>query len=129
MLYVLQHGLNGLSLRPLAAALGVSARLPLYHFGSKEGLVTEVLAAVASQQQTLLGSLGAETDPLARFDALWARLTSPEFMPFLRSLFEVAVGWDYDRHGVGRTTVPSRRSALHTVSVIPIAIAGVRSAY
>lgn len=87
--YVLQHGLNGLSLRPLAAALGVSARLLLYHFGSKEHLVTEVLAVVASQQQTLLGSLGAETDPLARFDALWAGLTSPEFMPFLRSLFEV----------------------------------------
>ena len=87
--YVLQHGLNGLSLRPLASALGVSARLLLYHFGSKEHLVTEVLATVATQQQILLGSLEAGTDPLARFDALWERLTSPEFMPFLRSLFEV----------------------------------------
>ena len=87
--YVLQHGLSDLSLRPLAAALGVSARLLLYHFGSKEHLVTEVLATVAAQQQILLGSLETGTDPVARFDALWARLSSPEFMPFLRSLLEV----------------------------------------
>ncbi|CAM3187059.1 hypothetical protein DESA109040_01730 [Deinococcus saxicola] len=38
-------------------------------------------------------------------------------------------GWNHDRHGFGRTTVPSRRSTLHTVSVIPMAIAGVRCAY
>ena len=44
-------------------------------------------------------------------------------------LKQEAVGWNYDRHGIGRTTVPSRRSALHTVSVIPIAISSVRSAY
>ena len=37
--YVLEHGLIGLSLRPLAAELGTSDRMLLYHFGSKDELV------------------------------------------------------------------------------------------
>ena len=41
--YLLEHGLSDLSLRPLADALGTSARLLIYHFESKEGLLTEVL--------------------------------------------------------------------------------------
>ena len=41
--YVLDHGLIGLSLRPLAAALGTSDRMLLYHFGSKDDLVATVL--------------------------------------------------------------------------------------
>jgi AcrR family transcriptional regulator len=32
--YVLEHGLLDLSLRPLAAALGTSDRMLLYHFGA-----------------------------------------------------------------------------------------------
>jgi AcrR family transcriptional regulator len=87
--YVLQHGLTDLSLRPLADALGVSARLLLYHFGSKEQLVVEVLGAIAAQQQTVLARVDPAADPDERFDVLWARLTSPELTPFLRSLFEV----------------------------------------
>lgn len=87
--YVLQHGLSDLSLRPLAAALGVSARLLLYHFGSKEGLVVEVLAGIATQQQAALAHFDPAADPAERFEALWERLTSPELTPFLRSLFEV----------------------------------------
>jgi AcrR family transcriptional regulator len=42
--YVLEHGLIGLSLRPLAAALGTSDRMLIYHFGSKDELVAAVLA-------------------------------------------------------------------------------------
>ncbi|TLQ42832.1 TetR/AcrR family transcriptional regulator [Streptomyces marianii] len=42
--YVIRNGLSGLSLRPLARALGTSDRMLLYYFGTKERLVTEVLA-------------------------------------------------------------------------------------
>ena len=42
--YVLAHGLAGLSLRPLAAALDTSPRMLLYDFGSKQELVAAVLA-------------------------------------------------------------------------------------
>ncbi|BDP40844.1 TetR family transcriptional regulator [Deinococcus aetherius] len=86
---MLEHGLTDLSLRPLADALGVSARLLLYHFCSKEQLVVEVLGAIAAQQQVVLAQVDPAADPDERFDVLWARLTSPELTPFLRSLFEV----------------------------------------
>ena len=36
--YVAEHGLAELSLRKLAAAIGTSHRMLIYHFGSKEGL-------------------------------------------------------------------------------------------
>ena len=41
--YVLEHGLLDLSLRPLAAALGTSDRMLLYHFSDKNDLVATVL--------------------------------------------------------------------------------------
>ncbi|MGZ8722334.1 MAG: TetR/AcrR family transcriptional regulator, partial [Aeromicrobium sp.] len=41
--YVLEAGLIGLSLRPLAAAIGTSDRMLNYHFGSKDELVASVL--------------------------------------------------------------------------------------
>ena len=41
--YALEHGLIGLSLRPLAAAVGTSDRMLLYHFAGKDDLVASVL--------------------------------------------------------------------------------------
>src|SRR5258706_10044550 len=49
--YLLAHGVADLSLRPLAAAIGTSARLLVYHFGSKEALVTAVLDDVRHRFQ------------------------------------------------------------------------------
>jgi len=40
---VLEHGLIGLSLRPLAAALGTSDRMLLYHFRDKDGAEVDVV--------------------------------------------------------------------------------------
>jgi AcrR family transcriptional regulator len=37
--HVLEHGLIGLTLRPLAAAIGTSDRMLIYHFGSRDALV------------------------------------------------------------------------------------------
>jgi AcrR family transcriptional regulator len=52
--YVAEHGLGDLSLRPLAEALGVSTYTLVYHFGSKEQLVVEVLASVEARQKVLV---------------------------------------------------------------------------
>ncbi len=41
--YAIEHGLIGLSLRPLAAAIGTSDRMLLYHFEGKDDLVATVL--------------------------------------------------------------------------------------
>ena len=45
--YVIENGLSDLSLRPLADAVGSSARVLLYYFGSKDRLVTALLTAAA----------------------------------------------------------------------------------
>jgi AcrR family transcriptional regulator len=58
--YVLAHGLVGLSLRPLAAALGTSDRMLIYHFGSKDALVSDVLARAS---EGVAGSLGEPAHP------------------------------------------------------------------
>ena len=87
--YILEHGLSTLSLRPLASELGVSPRLLLYHFGSKENLVTEVLDSIFQQQSLLFGLFQADLPFDERLDRLWAQLTSPALKPFLRTLLEV----------------------------------------
>ena len=52
--YAAEHGLADLSLRSLAAGLGTSHRMLIFHFGSKEGLLVEVVRAVEAQQRALL---------------------------------------------------------------------------
>lgn len=84
--YVLEHGLADLSLRPLAAAVGSSPRVLLFLFGSKEGLVKELLARARREELELLDVLraplgdpgeGAATDPLIESARrLWSWLRS-----------------------------------------------------
>jgi AcrR family transcriptional regulator len=74
--YVLEHGLLGLSLRPLAAALGTSDRMLIYHFGSKDDLVATVLRV--STDRSVAHIRGLQPSPTVR-DAvltLWRAVTS-----------------------------------------------------
>jgi AcrR family transcriptional regulator len=100
--YVLRHGLSGLSLRPLAAAIGSSPRVLVYLFGSKEGLIAELLARAREDE---LGAL-RELDPTPRDTmsvalALWDWLADPRRRGLLRlwveaygrSLVEPAGPW------------------------------------
>jgi AcrR family transcriptional regulator len=63
--YALEHGLADLSLRPLAAAIGSSPRVLLYLFGSKAGLVRELLARARADE---LGYLAREAAPATGSD-------------------------------------------------------------
>jgi len=83
--YVLEQGLAGLSLRPLAKALGTSPRMLLYDFESKERLIHEVLAEIRRREA---GLLEAEVRTL---EDVWAWIAAPEREPFLRLFFEVYV--------------------------------------
>lgn len=89
--YVLEQGLAGLSLRPLAKALGTSPRMLLYDFESKERLIHEVLAEIRRREARLLE---AEVHTL---EDVWAWIAAPEREPFLRLFFEVYVA------GLGRS--------------------------
>jgi AcrR family transcriptional regulator len=44
--HAMRDGIADLSLRELAAAIGTSHRMLLYHFGSREGLLIAVVQAV-----------------------------------------------------------------------------------
>jgi AcrR family transcriptional regulator len=89
--YVAEHGLADLSLRRLAAAIGTSHRMLIYHFGSKEGLVVAVIQAVEAQQRDRLAAI--EIDPalspadLAR--RMWQHLSDPALWPSERLFFEM----------------------------------------
>jgi AcrR family transcriptional regulator len=88
---VARHGLRDRSLRELAAAAGTSHRMVLYHFGSREGLVAEIVGAVEAAQRALMADLATTVDsPPALVRAMWRRLSAPEMHPFIRLFLEVA---------------------------------------
>src|SRR5260370_40373449 len=78
--YVAEHGVTDLSLRGLAAAIGTSHRMLIYHFGSKEDLLIAVIRTVEEQQRQLLA--GFRVDPaLPPADVLrhmWQHISNPE---------------------------------------------------
>ncbi|GAA4881535.1 TetR family transcriptional regulator [Kitasatospora terrestris] len=89
--YVLAHGLAGLSLRPLAAALDTSPRMLLYDFGSKQELVAAVLAEARRRGASRMAEcLPAEAaTPEEHLRGIWAWISAPERAPFVRLFFEV----------------------------------------
>ena len=69
--YALEHGLVGLSLRPLAAALGTSDRMLLYHLGSKDALVVEIIRCSTRRSVDELRSLPPSSGPGAAVHDQW----------------------------------------------------------
>lgn len=86
--YLIKHGLADLSLRPLARAVGCSPRVLLYHFGSKEKLIIEVLAQVRQQQRSTYDRLEAGSFA-ETYDAIWKDMSSPDSEPLFRLFFEI----------------------------------------
>jgi len=91
MTYIGTRGISDLSLRQLAEALGTSHRMLIYHFGSKEGLLTEVVRAVEGRQRELWAELVADpaVPPEERPRRLWQRVSDPSMEPFVRLFFEI----------------------------------------
>jgi AcrR family transcriptional regulator len=89
--HVAEHGVADLSLRGLAAAIHTSHRMLIYHFGSKEGLLVEVVRAVEERQRVALAELAANTGgTLADLTREFARrLADPALWPNERLFFEM----------------------------------------
>jgi AcrR family transcriptional regulator len=85
------HGLGDLSLRELAAAIGTSHRMLLYHFGSREGLMVAVVQAVEAGQRAFLAELGEDSSrgPAEVMRTMWRRLADPSLWPSERLFFEI----------------------------------------
>src|SRR3982750_3279743 len=80
--YVQEHGLAGLSLRPLAAAIGSSPRVLLFLFGSKDGLLSALLARARADGLALLAHPRPE-GLAATGEAVWGWLSDEAHRPVL----------------------------------------------
>jgi AcrR family transcriptional regulator len=89
--YVADHGVADVSLRRLAAEIGTSHRMLIYHFGSKEGLLIAVIRAVEERQLETLTELDLDPSlsPTESLRRMWRVLSDPALWPNERLFFEV----------------------------------------
>ena len=87
--YAAHHGISDLSLRQLAAALGTSHRMLVYHFGSKEALLVAVVREVEARQRQFLADLDGDVPPEELGRRLWDRLADPAMWPYEKLFFEI----------------------------------------
>lgn len=83
---VLREGLGTMGLRGLARRLGTSDRMLIYYFGSKDALVTGVLARIGEKLSMLLQaySEGPPVSPGAFLGQVLALGRDPVMQPFMR---------------------------------------------
>ncbi len=88
--YVWKNGISDLQLRPLAEAVESSPRGLLYHFGSKEALVSAVLVRAALRQRELFDTLPRNPESYAdTVRAAWAVMSHPQNEGLFRLFFEI----------------------------------------
>lgn len=85
--YVIENGLAGLSLRPLAAALGTEASVLLHHFGSKEELLVQILNGVRDRLRRVRRGSSAE-EGVGGLRAVWDWASDPRHDALFRLFFE-----------------------------------------
>jgi AcrR family transcriptional regulator len=91
--YVLSRGISDLALRPLAKALKTNARMLIYHFGSREGLMLEILSRLREREDAHIqawfraGEKGRTLPEFLRW--YWRRMSAPQARPALRLTFEL----------------------------------------
>jgi len=91
--YVLSHGFAELSLRPLAKALKTNARMLVYHFGSREGLMRQILTGLREHGDARIQSwfrTGKRPRTLPQFLRwYWKGMSAPQVRSALRLIFEL----------------------------------------
>ena len=104
--YLATNGARDVSLRQLAAALGTSHRMLLYHSGSKEGLLIEVVRTMEQRQREIFAALhpASATSPTEVARRFWRQLADPARWPYERLFVE---------HWLAPPTEPARRNEVH----------------
>jgi len=98
-----QHGVAGLSLRPLAEEVGSSARLLVYHFGSRDGLLDVVFGEIRKRlQDSFTHHLGRNTAGAEVMMAFWLWAIRRENIGMVQLLFEVQILTLHDPARYGR---------------------------
>jgi AcrR family transcriptional regulator len=73
--YFAKNGIGDASLRSIATSIGTSHRMLIYHFGSREGLLAEVVRTVEAQQRELLATLDNEVPIEELSERFWRQVT------------------------------------------------------
>jgi AcrR family transcriptional regulator len=84
--YALEHGLPD-RLEPLAGAADTSSRMLIYHFGTRDGLLREILGQARQRQVeafTDLLRVRPEQAYPATLSHAWSAMTGPHGRPYLR---------------------------------------------
>jgi AcrR family transcriptional regulator len=84
--YALEHGLPD-RLGPLASATGTSSRMLIYHFGTRDGLLREILEGARRRQLEVFTDLlrvRPEEPYTATLSKAWSAMTGPPGRPYLR---------------------------------------------
>ena len=82
----MRGGITDMSLRELAAAIGTSHRMLLYHFGSRDGLLAAVARAVEEAQRAAVSQQGITRANARQF---WQHFSDPQLWPAERLFFEL----------------------------------------
>ena len=89
--YLINEGLADVGIRKLAAVSDTSDRMLIYYFGTKDGLIGEVLTFIAggltSQLDAVLGE--HQRDAAQLIEEVYALREVPEFMSAIRLWFEI----------------------------------------
>jgi AcrR family transcriptional regulator len=120
---VARLGLGNLSLRPLSHEVGVSPRMLLYHFDSRDGLLDAIVAETSRRLAGAVTDINAPLPELIR--ASWAWMTAPRQRGFINVFYEVcALGArDPQRRGAVAASLFTDWHALLVRSGIPDASA------
>ncbi len=88
--YAIEHGLIGLSLRPLGVALGTSDRMLLYHFRDKDDLVATILRTTTTRSVASIRALPPSNDLRSAILDLWRATSTGRLQACQRLYVEAA---------------------------------------
>ncbi|TIC80015.1 TetR/AcrR family transcriptional regulator [Nocardioides sp. GY 10127] len=88
--HVLEHGVVGLTLRPVAAAVGTSDRMLVYHFGTRDDLVMAVVLRTEERSIAAIDALPAASGVRAGVNALWRAYQTEPLASGLRVYLQAA---------------------------------------
>jgi AcrR family transcriptional regulator len=86
--YLADAGVGDRSLRQIATGAGTSHRMLIYHFGTRDALLVEVVRAVEERQRVALAELKSRA-PREMALEFWDRLADPALAPYERLFFEL----------------------------------------
>lgn len=121
--FLQEGGFSQLSLREIAAGTGTSHRMLIYHFGSRDGLLAEVVGRIEAAQRAALADLASNgpgdsaalDDPTEIGRLFWRRVADPALAPAERLFFEI-----YAQALYGRPWTESFRTSVIAAWTGPI---------